>query len=753
MTDYMNTKSPPARVRAARNQRGAALLTSLIFLTAMSALAAAYAMNVRATIAMGGISGVRRSAFYAAEAGLNVGITSFANIFRDSGTPHGLDFSQTLAIGDKSTDISIAESEDCAPCPATRIPDGEVFGGLNTIPYRYVVQSTSQVPPGDSSAHVAGEFDIHNIPIFQFLAFIDSHLFVMPLPNMTLHGRLHTNSDLYIQPDNTLRVEDEPPQVPNVQITSAGDIYRGGRKYNSSWRCWGDTYIDKLEDIVDPPDNLDPKILNCQGGTNPLSDSKVAEWNGSMKNHVSNIITPPVDIIDQGNGEYWQRADLRLVLNLNTFPVPIDFSAADLCPAGFPNPAGILSPALFPIEAHTPSGAVDITRTRQIQRFMCERRGALFYTDIPIGAPSPPNNNTSIAGNRNSYSPAFASNNRVYRRVGEDTSGDGVLNTLDSNIDTCPAGNGADPWWRPPSCPWPNPAPTSTSWFQDMDYRRGGFWNHREKQWMVLLNLNLRALIEWNEFNGDPLFPHDDATDGGLVIFLTVAGPASNAANNSYGARVFDSADLDMRDVTFAPGAVDPTGVTVVSDQAIVVEGNYNTKDKFPASVLADAIWLLSQAWEVPISGEPNDRKSMWNLSSNRRDIPSQDWPGGTGGRGWFSPSNALGVNAALLFGLGPSTRDPDWYNGGLENFPKFLESWSNRTFNYRGSFVSLGEAQHKDNDWECGSGNSCAGTGVYDPPIRAYDYDADFNEVENLPPMTPKVVYVQQRIYTRIYQ
>jgi len=738
------------RIRqTATNERGAALVTSLIFLTALSALAGAYAMNVRANLALNGASGVRRSAFYAAEAGLNVGITTFSNIFRDSGIPTGLDFNQSLSFEGKSVDVELTESEGCAPCPATQIPEGEVFGGLNTIPYRYVVQSTSQVPPGDSTAHVAGEFDIHNIPIFQFLAFIDSHLFVMPLPDMTLHGRLHTNSDLYIQPDNVLRIEDEPPDMPNVQITAVGDIYRGGYKYNNSWRCWGDTYIDKLEDVVDPPDNLDPKQMNCPGNTNPLPDSTLAQWRGSIRDDVRNIITPPVDIIDQGDGEYWERADLRIVLNLNAPMLPIDFSAPDLCPGG----SGTLtSPPLYPIEVQTAAGAVDPGKTRHLLRFMCDRRGALFYTDIPTNPPTPPGGNWWVPADPLRYIPPFAHANTVYRRVGEDTSGDGQLTMQDSNIDICPT-DGNAPWWTPPGCPAIPGGPPNTSWFFDMDYRRGGFWNHREEQWMRLLNLNLRALIEWNDVNGQPLFPKDDTTDGGLVIFLTVLGAQSNAAVNNYGVRVFDSADLDMRNSTFVPGAVDPTGVTVVSDQSAIIQGNYNTRDKFPAAFLADAIWILSQGWEVRLGGRSNDLKSIFDLSTNIRDVPTWDSPGGPVGQAWFTTEDALGINAALLFGLGPSTRDADWYNGGLENFPKFLESWSNKVFNYNGSFVSLGEPQHKRNDWECGSGDSCNGSGVYDPPIRAYDYDTDFNLVENLPPMTPKIVSVQQRIYTRIYE
>ena len=743
------TRNHNSTLQSLRSQRGAALFTSLVLMSALGALAAAYAMNVRANIALSGVSAVRRSAFYAAEAGLNVGITSFSNIFRNSGVPYGLDFEQTLTFEGKTAHIQMLESEGCAPCPATQIPDGEVFGGLNTIPYRYVVQSTSQVPPGDSSAHVAGEFDIHNIPIFQFLAFIDSHLFVMPLPDMELHGRLHTNSDLYIQPDNDLTIEDEPPDMPNVQITSAGDIYRGGRKYNSSWRCWGNTVIDKLDDVVPPEDDLDPQTLNCPGNTNPLSASTIAQWNGSIKDHVRNIITPPVSIIDHGSGEYWQRADLRIVLNLNSVPAPVDFSIAGLCPGG-PGDT-LVSPALFPIEVHSSGGVIDLPKTLQLRRFMCERRGAIFYNDIPLNPPTPPSGNFVVPQSANSYAPPFARNERVYRRIGEDTSGDGNIDNWDSNIDACAGGSGAEPWWNPATCPWPNNAPLQSSWFRDVDYRRGGFWNHREEQWMYLLNVNVRALIEWNQVNGDPLFPHDDTSDGGLVFFLTVLGPQTNAAINNYGVRIFDSADLDRLDTTFTPGVVDPTGITIVSDQSAIIEGNYNTKDKFPAAVLADAIWILSQGWEVPLGGFRNDLKSVFNLSTNIRDVPTQDSPGGPSGRASFT--NSLGINTALLFGLGPSTRDPDWYNGGLENFPKFLESWRSRVFSYDGSFVSLGEPQHKRSNWECGSGNSCNGSGVYDPPIRAYDYDTDFNQIENLPPMTPKVVYVQQRIYTRIYE
>jgi hypothetical protein len=730
--------------------RGAALLSTLLILGMLGALVTAYAVNVRAHLAMRGGASVERSSFYSAEGGLNVGVTRFANIFRASGVPESADFTQQMTIGRDTADVRLTPISNCNPCAPTTVPQGELFAGLYSIPYRYTVESRALNAASEIEADVAGQFDIHTIPIFQFLAFINAHLFIMPLPNMSLHGRVHTNSDLYLQPDNSLSIGDQRPQIPDVQVSSVGNIYRGGRKYDATWNCTGTVAIDKLEDVVAPANDLDPKVMACGSGSAPVSDATLSGWKGTIKNDVQNIITPDPGIIARGTGEYWERADLRIVLDLSQ-RTTINFGAAGLCPGAY---GTLVSPNLPVIEVQDKRGVRDTAKTTALWRFMCERRGAMFLTDVPLAPPTPPNNDSAYVANRNNYNPPFANNSRVYRRAGEDTSGDGVINNRDRNDDICPIGILVFPWWKPTSCPWPLSLPGATSWFNDMDYRRGGFWNHREQQWMYLLNVNLRALIEWNARNTDPLFPHADTTDGGLVFFFSVDGPNSNAAQNNYGVRVFDSADLDTRNTTFPTGVADPTGLTVVSDQGIIIEGNYNSKDKQPAAILSDAQWVLSQGWEVESASgnHPNDRKSVFDLNTGRRDVPAADSPGGVGGAASFSTTSALSLNAALLFGLGPSTRHPDWYNGGLENFPRFLESWDDRTLNYRGSFVSLGLARHKLANWACGSGNDCNGSGVYDPPERAYDYDADFNTVQKLPPMTPKIVYVQQLLYTRIF-
>src|SRR5262249_10113536 len=120
-----------------------------------------------------------------------------------------------------------------------------------------------------------------------------------------------------------------------------------------------------------------------------------------------------------------------------------------------------------------------------------------------------------------------------------------------------------------------------TSWFADADYRRGGFYNWREKRWVMMLNVNIRALIDWNEANGALLFSPGDNSDGGIVFFLSVQADDSTTvpapAGSHYGVRIFDSAKLNTSGSTFpTPNPDDPTGLTVASDQAVYVEGNYN---------------------------------------------------------------------------------------------------------------------------------------------------------------------------------
>jgi hypothetical protein len=313
------------------------------------------------------------------------------------------------------------------------------------------------------------------------------------------------------------------------------------------------------------------------------------------------------------------------------------------------------------------------------------------------------------------------------------------------------------------------------------DYRRGGFYNWREKKWVMMLSVNVRALVDWNEANGNTLFNAADASNGGLVVFLSVKASDATTTplptNHRYGVRVFDSANLNTRGGTFPrPNPTDPTGLTIVSDQAAYVQGNYNyyssmtLAEKLPAAVMGDTLNVLSQSWEVPVIVNANeeiqfqynnDRKTGGALGTSRALRPADGYYVKGAGPGvlqcatnpcpQFTAVETYGINAALIAGV--DVTSPGEYNGGLENYPRFHEDWSpggtQRALNYRGSFVSLGTPQYANGEW-CGTGGGC---NIYDPPARNWDYDASFNNVNLLPPLTPRVNLMQQQLFTRFYQ
>ncbi len=687
-----------------RNERGLALIGVIVLSTLLLALAGTFAVAVRSDTQMTGALASSVTGFYAAESGLNRGMGEYRNIFLDYNVPSGSDFHpRSFQLGERQVYYQMT------PRPSNPqqivIPSGELFAGLNALQYRYTVVSRAENILDDVEARVGAEFLVGYIPLFQFVAFYRNDLEILPGPTMNLMGRVHTNGDLYLNGNNELNIIDNPAVgVFTVQVSTGGEVHRG-RKDRSE--CTGTVQIDKLQDVVSPFGNLDPKTLPCNGsGTRAVPGSELAAWQGSIIDDIGNIAIPEPDIIEVGTGIFWERADLRIALVLNQ---------ADNLPGG---------PVLpHSIEVQDINGNRNAALTAQLHQFMnagawnsanSTYRGTMpvFYTDVP-GCNCAPGLEVCNNAVRNCYAPTLP--------VRASGGGSGVY----SDVMGPAIGN------------------------FDRDYRRGGFYNHREDKWMMLLNVNIRDLIAWNQANGQPFFATTDNSDGGLVIFLTVDGPDSDDVNN-YGVRVFGSADIPL------PGGIgvsaDPTGVTVVSDQAIYVLGDYNRgtaaggTPRQPAALIGDSVNVMSSRYWRGSGAATGcaadcctgtnlcrDGQSVDTLGSVRRDAASTT------------------VNAGFLGGV--DTTVVGDYNGGLENYPRFHEDWGGRTLTYQGSFVSLGEPLRVEGDW-CGTGGSTAsGCNIYDAPLRNWNFDPAFNDVANLPPLTPRFVYVQQVLFTEDFR
>jgi hypothetical protein len=740
--------------RRARTDRGMALIGVIVLSAFLMALAIAVTLAIRSDTQLRGAFGSGVTGFYAAESGLNVGMGTYRNIFLTHNVPTSSDFAlKTLTTGSRTVNYQMSQRFFSTPCAAgctdtggsgkcvcqnITIPAGQLFSGLQSTEYQYTVISQAVNTNNDIEASVGANFLVGNIPLFQFVAFYRNDLEIAPGPQMNLQGRIHTNSNLYLSANSgPLTIEDNPAAgVLTVQVTAGQNVYRG-RKYASD--CTGTVSVAMLQD-ANNDGRLDQQALACNGtGTRQVPPAELATWKGSMFSNVGNISIPDPGIIKPPSvagwvnqaagsatpGDYWNNADLRIVLHarngkLNDDPAVI--GGARKCATTAPT-------VPYAIEVVDSSGASNAVKTAWLHRFMCDwawnntaGKSAypgtmpIFVTDVPLPAVCPqgvtPPCNTATAAAAASYAPAIPNTRKYFGAAG--AYGEVM-------------------------------APNAATAF-DLDYRRGGFFNWREKKWMLLLNINLSDLMLWNRENGGPFFDPWDSTDGGPVIYATIDGPNSSSASSNYGVRIFGSANLPCPSAAVCGiGQVaDPLGVTVATDQAMYVLGNFNQgtanggPPRQPASLIGDSINVMSQNYWAPnatCGGQAcRDGQSTLVLTNAARN------------------ATATWVNAALLGGVdttGANSGTQGTYNGGLENYPRFHENWSGITLTYQGSFVSLGTPTHVNGAW--------TGTGsppdIYNPPTRAWNYDAAFNNAANLPPLTPTFVYVQQVLFTEDFK
>jgi hypothetical protein len=165
-----------------------------------------------------------------------------------------------------------------------------------------------------------------------------------------------------------------------------------------------------------------------------------------------------------------------------------------------------------------------------------------------------------------------------------------------------------------------------------------------------------------------------------------------------------------------------PTGWTLATPNPLYIWGNYNlgpggsttpantdTSKTYPASLVSDALTILSPNWQ--------DSNSSGSL----------------GIRGAANTT----VNAAILTGIVYSTdASSNHFSGGVMNLPRLLEDWSGQTLTLNTSIVNLFDSARATN-WFRNPGV------YYYAPTRAFSFDRNFTNWAKLPPATPALMVV----------
>lgn len=101
--------------------------------------------------------------------------------------------------------------------------------GLNTLVTPYVL--TAEVRSGGALVTMRKHIELQQVPIFQFLSFYGNDMEVLPGPDMTLAGRVHTNENMYLGAGASLTLDSN-------YVKSAGKVFRKRKDDNSVPAGW-----------------------------------------------------------------------------------------------------------------------------------------------------------------------------------------------------------------------------------------------------------------------------------------------------------------------------------------------------------------------------------------------------------------------------------------------------------------------------------------------------------------------------------
>jgi hypothetical protein len=195
----------------------------------------------------------------------------------------------------------------CAPLENDRTVAG--IGGTTSYERNYhLIATATHTTYNDVSATVNQIATRILTPTFQHAVFYADDLEMLPGPDMTLSGRVHSNSDIYIATNNTFTIDNE-------YLYSAGDIYN--RRKDSATAMNGDVSI-KIAG------SASYALMEAIGDSDPLDSDRAdwtnesqIRWNGTVQSTVHGVTTltaPAVGSISP-TGYYSQQADLNLTHN------------------------------------------------------------------------------------------------------------------------------------------------------------------------------------------------------------------------------------------------------------------------------------------------------------------------------------------------------------------------------------------------------------------------------------------------------
>jgi hypothetical protein len=272
------------------------------------------------------------------------------------------------------------------------------------------------------------------------------------------------------------------------------------------------------------------------------------------------------------------------------------------------------------------------------------------------------------------------------------------------------------------------------------------------------------TVADWN-----PAVP---ASMSSTVAPCTVAYSTANKYWFRRAVRVFNGENLQ---ISGGAGKLSTTkGITIATENMAYIWGNFNTSGintapplgisslndaaatyhymptatdtQVPSSIVSDAFFPLSKTWYDALPSvypEGNDlRIADAGAASDTAAIA-------VGQETSVRAGIIAGSTLSSMIGAGVPAYYLDNLNGGVHNFPRFLETWTygarEERWNYAGSFIVLFNSTQAVGPW------SVLNNVVYAPPWRNWAFDVTFTDPNRLPPGTPQFQHVEPTGFRQI--
>jgi hypothetical protein len=226
---FMNTRQ--IRRTQDRSETGVALVTTLLLLTLMSAVAVALVYKVNHEQHLQGADSGNTVAYYGAEAGMEKMMSDLSLLYAQKAAPTNCDIVALQATPPNQAAVGSTYREyifnvpppaggGCA-APATNVQtiSSGPNSGLQAQIVRMNLQVTADSPAGDE-ARLIRNVEVAEIPVFQFGVFSQSDLSYFPGPSFDFAGRVQTNGNLFLAEGGGATLTFHSP------IRAAGDVVR-----------------------------------------------------------------------------------------------------------------------------------------------------------------------------------------------------------------------------------------------------------------------------------------------------------------------------------------------------------------------------------------------------------------------------------------------------------------------------------------------------------------------------------------------